>query len=207
VSREILPANPVPPQPKDQGPEIPRRDLTLRDDTLYLNLDGTNVPFSGWVTEHYENGQMKFRSKVVNGLLEGLSSGWHTNGQLQVEEHFHAGVSHGLRTKWYQNGRKASEATIVEGRIEGVFRRWHDNGVLSEEIAIKEGRPDGPSRSYYPSGDLKAEATLRNGELVSQRFWKDGQQPGVNPPRKNDLTNRMDVSRSLSPQESREGLL
>jgi antitoxin component YwqK of YwqJK toxin-antitoxin module len=141
---------------------------------------GGNAAVSGdWRIERYPDGRIKSRSAVSNGVLEGLSEGWHTNGVKQVEEYFHAGVSHGRRVKWYESGRKCSEAAIVNGKIEGVFRRWHENGVLAEEIPMANNRPEGLSRAYYPSGCLKAEATLRDGKVVAQQFWKDGEQPGV----------------------------
>ena len=154
--------------------EVPRAQLTLLDG--YLCQAGTNVPFTGVVTERYESGSLKCRSVVSNGLLEGLSAGWHTNGQQQIEEYFHAGVSHGHRTKWHENGNKQSEADIVKGNIQGVFRRWHPNGALAEEISMKDGQPDGLSRAYYPSGYLKAQVQLRGGETLEQRFWNEQEQ-------------------------------
>lgn len=164
--------------------EVLRERLTLREGTLCQ--DGApRVPFAGSMVERYEDGGIKSRSAVSSGVLEGLSEGWYTNGQKQVEERFHAGVSHGLRTKWYEGGQKFSEANIVAGKIEGVFRRWHDNGVLAEEIAMKAGQPDGLSRAYFPSGSLKAEATLRNGKVMEQHFWKDGEQSGARASRTN----------------------
>ena len=113
----------------DSATEVPLERLTVRE--KHFSLGGTNGYFTGWVTEQYPTGLLKSRSSVTNGLLEGLSEGWHTNGVKQVEEHYRAGVSHGLRVKWDENGQVVSEATVVGGKIEGVFRRWHSNGVLA----------------------------------------------------------------------------
>ena len=154
--------------------EVPRAQLTLREGHFYQA--GGSVPFTGVVTERYPGGSLKCRSVVANGLLEGLSAGWHTNGQQQIEEYFHAGVSHGHRTKWHENGRKQSEADIVAGKIQGVFRRWHPDGALAEEIPMQDGQPEGLSRAYYPSGYLKAQARLRRGEVVEQRSWREHEQ-------------------------------
>ena len=152
-------------------PEVPRAQLTLRDGCFYQA--GANVPFTGFVTERYPGGGLKCRSVVSNGLLEGLSAGWHTNGQQQVEEYFHAGISHGHRTKWHENGSKQSEADIAEGKIQGLFRRWHDNGRLAEEITMNNGEPEGLSRAYYPNGQIKAEVELRHGEVVKRQYWDE----------------------------------
>jgi antitoxin component YwqK of YwqJK toxin-antitoxin module len=156
--------------------EVAREALALRDGRLYRL--GATTPFTGVVTERHGDGALRSRSGVVDGRLHGVSESWHTNGQMQAREHFSAGVSHGPRIKWHPNGQTLSEATIIEGRIEGVFRRWHEDGALAEEIPMKAGQPDGLSRAYYPSGFLKAEARLRNGQVVEQRFWKDGERAG-----------------------------
>ncbi len=158
-------------------PEVLRGQLTLREGQLYPT--GSSVPFTGVVTESYPSGTPKSRSVVSNGLLEGLSAGWHTNGQQQIAEHFHAGVSHGARTKWYPAGQKLSEVMIVQGKLDGVFRRWHTNGVLAEEIPMTRGEPDGLSHAFYPSGCLQAEARLQAGKVLERHHWNDGERPAA----------------------------
>jgi hypothetical protein len=154
------------------GPiEVPRANLELRDSRLYRV--GETIPFSGLMVDFYESGALKSRSAVTNGLLQGLSQGWHTNGQLQVTEHFQEGVSHGVRAKWYESGARKSEGLIVEGQFHGTWRRWHENGALAEQIESDHGNPHGTSLAYYPSGQIKARATFQNGKMVEQKFWKD----------------------------------
>ncbi len=151
--------------------EVPRERLALREGRWCVAEH--HAPFTGFLVERYESGQVKSRSSVREGVLEGRSEGWYTNGQKQVTECFHAGVSHGLRTKWHANGRKLSEVQVIEGRIEGTFRRWNEDGTLAEEMEMKGGQPDGISRAFYPSGFLKAEARLEGGKLLEQKFWKE----------------------------------
>jgi len=155
--------------------EIRRPELVLRNGMLYQA--GHTQPFSGTMVEFYPSGALKSRSAIVNGLLQGLSEGWHTNQQRAVSEHFRQGVSHGLRTKWYPSGAKMSEVMIVNGKLDGTFRRWHENGILAEEIEMRQGNADGLSRAFYASGFLKAQARLQNGKLIEQKFWKDGELP------------------------------
>src|SRR5437868_6923684 len=162
-----------PPRSPAPIPEVHRKKLEMRADHWYL--PGQNTGFTGLLLDTYENEALKSRSAVSNGLLHGLSQGWHTNGQQQVEEHFVAGISHGLRTKWHANGQKLSEVEIVNGKLQGTFRSWNENGERAEEVELKNGQPDGISKSYFPSGFLKAQVTLRNGTVVTQQFWKDGE--------------------------------
>ena len=157
-------------------PQVSRSELTLRNGHLYLGQGP--LPFTGFLVEFYQTNLLQSRSLISNGLLNGLSEGWHTNGQLQIQESFKDGVSHGLRTKWYPDGTRMTEGLIVEGKHNGLFRRWHENGSLAEEIQMRNGVPEGPSRSFYPSGFLKAQALMTNGQATDQKFWQDGQQPG-----------------------------
>jgi antitoxin component YwqK of YwqJK toxin-antitoxin module len=54
---------------------------------------------------------------------------------------------------------------------------WHENGVLGEEVQLRAGQPEGLSRAWFPSGCPKAEVTLKDGQIVQQQFWKDGERP------------------------------
>jgi hypothetical protein len=149
--------------------------LTLRDGRLYLSAQ----PFTGFMIEKFAGGELRSRSAVSNGVLHGLSEGWHTNRVLEVREEFVHGTSHGRRLRWDQLGRKVSEAHIVDGKIEGVFRRWHDNGTLAEELTMKHGEPEGWSRAWYPSGCVKAEANVLQGKVTARHLYPDGEKPDL----------------------------
>jgi antitoxin component YwqK of YwqJK toxin-antitoxin module len=167
------------PRKEEQSRELPRSDLVLREGRLY-RIGSTNR-FTGSMVEFYANHALKSRCAISNGLLHGLSEGWHTNGQLQVREEFKEGFSQGLRTKWYADGKKLSEASIVDGKLQGTFRRWHENGSLAEQVEMQSGNPEGWSWAYYPSGFLKAQVRLQGGKPLDQRFWKDGETKAVGP--------------------------
>ena len=154
-------------------PEAHRRGLELRDGKWHV--PGQANGFTGLLLDTYDDGTVKSRSAVSNGVLNGLSEGWHTNGQQQVEEYFVAGISQGLRTKWHSNGQKLSEVNIMAGKLEGTFRSWHENGEPAEEVWLKDGLPTGRSKACCPSGFLKSQVTLRNGLVVTQKFWSDGE--------------------------------
>jgi len=161
------------PIPNVPFPEVNRQSLELRDGKWHM--PGQTNGFTGFLLTTYEDTAKKSRSAVSNGLLQGLSEGWHTNGQLQITEHFMAGTSHGLRTKWYQSGQKQSEVNVAEGKLSGTYRSWHENGKLAEEVGLKDGQPEGLSKAWFESGFRKSQVTLADGKVVSQKFWKDGE--------------------------------
>jgi len=148
-------------------------ELTRREGVLWENSG--QRPFTGWLVQRYQGGGLQSRSWISNGILGGVSEGWHTNGVLQIREHFVAGAGEGPATRWRDDGSKLSEGVAKQGKLEGVFRRWHSNGQLAEEVNLKAGEPEGLSRAWFPSGCLKAEVRLTGGKVISQQFWKDGE--------------------------------
>lgn len=175
ISLVLRPSRTRTASPGETPRETPRSELTLREGAWYRARNTS--PFTGVMVETYETGQQKSRSEIVNGLIEGLSEGWHTNGQRQIAEHFHKGISHGLRTKWHANGNKLSEVQIVYGKLEGTFRRWSEDGALFQEIEMTQGNPEGVSRAYYRSGFVRTEVRIHDGKVQDQKLWKDGEHP------------------------------
>jgi len=157
-------------------PEVPRSSLVLKDGRLHRPAQGE--PFTGTVVEYYGPKQLQSRSVVSNGLLHGLSEGWHTNGVRQVTENFINGVSEGVRIKWYPSGAKLSEAVIVNGKLHGTFRRWDEQGKLAEQVELRDGQPHGESVAYFPSGCVKTRVRLERGQVVTRESFKDGEVPG-----------------------------
>jgi antitoxin component YwqK of YwqJK toxin-antitoxin module len=162
-----------PPSHQAIDPTVPLSSLIRLDGRLCRTND--TQPFTGLAVEQHQNGTLKSRSMIVNGVLHGLSEGWFTNGQKQVTENFTNGVSHGVRSKWYADGQKHSEAMIASGEFHGTFRHWHPNGALAEHVQFSNGQPEGMSLAYFQSGFLKARARLEAGKVLEQQFWKDGE--------------------------------
>ncbi len=171
------------PQPQGELPMVEISELEKREDGLYLKSSGEKL--DGWLVEYYpeENKedsverQLKSKSRVRGGVLEGISEGWFPSGAKQVEEHFVDGVSHGKRTKWYSSGQKQSEEEIAKGAIHGLVKKWHENGQLAEEMTLVQGKPDGIARSWDEEGNLKAEVELEMGEVIRQSFKQKNSAP------------------------------
>lgn len=135
---------------------------------------GSEIPFTGWMTDRFPTGALKLRSTVSEGRLQGESVGWFTNGMCEVREHFRRGLPYGTRTTWHMNGQKRSEGLLVAGQQQGTYRQWHENGVLAAEAEFEAGKPNGLSRAWYPSGCLQAEALMNHGETQIRHVYQDG---------------------------------
>jgi antitoxin component YwqK of YwqJK toxin-antitoxin module len=167
------------PVPEKEWPVVRTMEVERKGGLLVRK--GTTEAFNGWLTDAYASGVLRSRSFVSNGILHGLSEGWHTNGAPQVRESFVNGRSEGTVTKWSIDGSLHSVATTQAGVLEGRFQRWHTNGTLAEEMEMRRGEPHGTARSWYPSGNPKAEVVLDAGQVVSRRYWDDatGEQAAV----------------------------
>ena len=157
-------------------PERTAKELVRQEDRLCDKEGGK--PFTGWLVERYPDAVLKSRSWLSNGVLQGLSEGWHTNGIIQVREQFVSGVSEGPVTRWREDGTKLSEGTSHDGKLDGPFRRWHPTGQLAEEVTFHAGVPDGLSHAWHPDGSLKADVRHENGAIKDRHFWKPGEKDG-----------------------------
>ena len=133
-----------------------------------------SVPFTGWVTDHFVGGTVKLRSGMVDGKLQGESTGWFTNGVVELREHFQRGQPHGVRATFYATGQPRSTGRLAAGQQQGIYRQWYENGKLAVEAEFAGGKPHGLSRAWYLNGSLKAEALMNHGEVQARHVYPDG---------------------------------
>lgn len=157
----------------DSAPaSVARFRLEQREGKYYR--PGAAVPFTGLVTDHFVGGQVKLRSAMVDGKLQGESTGWFTNGVVELREQFHRGLPHGPRLTWHPDGKPRSDGRLVAGQQHGMYRQWHENGRLAVAAEFAAGKPHGLSRAWYPDGSLKAEALMHHGEVQARHVYPDG---------------------------------
>jgi antitoxin component YwqK of YwqJK toxin-antitoxin module len=151
--RELVPAE-----------QVSRNQLVLQQGRL-MKTSQTNA-FTGLMVEFYPDGTLQSRSAVSNGLLHGVSEGWHTNGVLAITEIFVSGTSHGTRTKWDAASNRIAETDIREGEIEGLHREWHTNGKPSLEVTMARGKAQGVARKWSLEGELAGQWVMSNGVVI-----------------------------------------
>ena len=152
-SRESVPAE-----------QVSRKQLVLQQGRL-MKTSQTNA-FTGLMVELYPDGTLQSRSAVSNGLLHGVSEGWHTNGVLAITEVFVSGTSHGTRTKWDAVSNRIAETTISAGQIHGSHREWYTNGQPALEMSMVDGKAQGLARKWNPDASMAGQWVLSNGVVV-----------------------------------------
>ena len=151
--RELVPAE-----------QVSRNQLVLQQGRL-MKTSQTNT-FTGLMVEFYPDGTLQSRSVVSNGLLHGVSEGWHTNGGLAITEGFLEGRSNGTRTKWDAASNRIAETDIRAGEIEGLHREWHTNGKPSMEVTMARGKAHGVARKWSLGGELAGQWVMSNGVVI-----------------------------------------
>jgi len=151
--RELVPAE-----------QVSRNQLVLQQGRL-MKTSQTNA-FTGLMVEFYPDGTLQSRSAVSNGLLHGVSEGWHTNGVLAITEVFVSGKSHGTRTKWNASSNRIAETTISAGQIHGSHREWYTNGQPALEMSMVDGKAQGLARKWNPDASIAGQWVLSNGVVV-----------------------------------------
>ena len=76
----------------------------------------SQTPYTGWVKQMGENGQLQVLHQLKDGKEHGLMTMWHENGQKSGEGHYKDGKEHGLATRWHENGQKGMEANFMNGK-------------------------------------------------------------------------------------------
>ena len=120
---------------------------SLRNRNGLYYQDNKTKPYSGWVKEMYDSGQVEMLVKAKDGKEDGLYTSWHENGQ------------------------KSNEVTYRDGKADGLWTWWRENGQKAEEGTFKDGIPDGPNTKWHDNGQRKAEATYKGGAKVSAKYW------------------------------------
>lgn len=145
--------------------EAPRSELEFKEGRMVRRSTGDL--FSGWAVEAYPDGSRQSRCMVSNGVLNGLSLGWHTNGVVAIREWFVNGRSEGVRTRWDDKGRRYSESEVKDGVLNGLHRVWHTNGQMACEMVFVSGKGNGVARRWNSNGMLTGTWTLSEGAVVA----------------------------------------
>jgi len=143
--------------------------LQERNDLLYQV--NKSEPYSGWVKEMYDSGQVQVLTQYKDGKEHGLVTEWHPNGQKKFQSVAKDGKAQGSYTEWHENGNKSSEGTYKDGKPDGLLTFWHENGQKKGEGTFKDGKIDGLFTEWHPNGQKEYEGTHKDGKELSAKYW------------------------------------
>jgi hypothetical protein len=156
------------PKPLDKilGGALPEESVQKRGprgEQLVYALN-SQVPYTGWVKNMWNSGQVRQLKHYKDGKREGLYTSWDENGEKKQKGTFKDGKQDGLWTSWDENGQKEREGTRKDGKLEGLDTTWHDNGEKKWEGTYKDDQRDGLWTMWDENGQKLGEGTWKHGE-------------------------------------------
>jgi antitoxin component YwqK of YwqJK toxin-antitoxin module len=140
---------------------------------LVLCIPDTEKPYSGWVKETHDNGQLKRLGYLNDGAKDGPWTSWHENGRKQLEIRYEKDVMHGIMSTWYPNGQKKGTGRIKDGEMDGRWEEWYENGWKSKVQSCDFGKLISAT-VWKPDGEKCPVSNVvnGNGELID--YNEDG---------------------------------
>ncbi len=106
----------------DNGAEVARLPTVSSDDMIFSNKTGLwyhdveREPFTGRLSDQYEDGSAKGEVLMSAGEKQGRERYWHPNGQLRLESHWQNGKLHGSLAEWDAEGKVLRKEYYAAGK-------------------------------------------------------------------------------------------
>ncbi|MCK0131408.1 toxin-antitoxin system YwqK family antitoxin [Flavobacteriaceae bacterium F08102] len=124
-----------------------------------------NQPFTGVVTEYYDNGQLAKETSYFQGKKEGSFRKWFDTGIKSYEATYLEGRLNGVAKSWWKNGKIRSEAQYEYGIANGIQRQWYQSGNLFKEMHMVDGHEEGLQKAWRENGKLYNNYEAKNGRI------------------------------------------
>ena len=91
--------------------------------------------------DFYPDGQPKYTSNYINGVIEGEVLEYHDNGNIKLSGTYVNGKKHGTFTKYFKNGRVQQVSNYDMNKLSGEFKKFnHRNGGVIANYRHVNGR-------------------------------------------------------------------
>ncbi len=150
--------------------------LAANDSQLHLCngvLLYNEQPFSGVLSDTYDNGRLKTKTEYYRGRQHGTSWRWYEDGRLLWERQYQNGKKHGEHKGWWPNGARKFVYHFANGEHEGEARDWHPSGQLAQLQRYEQGQEAGLQQAWRENGKLYVNYVVKNGKrygLVNSRL-------------------------------------
>ena len=163
-------------QEEPAGPALESTDPRLQKKSGRFAFEGS--PFTGSVTERYEDGSLKNRISYREGLKDGPYQAWWPGGGSRLALSYKRGRKYGLQEAWWENGNRRYTLSTFPGGPEGKKEEWFENGQRYRLMNYKGGREDGLQLGWYRDGKRHFNYVYRAGRrygLPGKRICEGGE--------------------------------
>lgn len=204
-----------------------KRLKTKRNAKYYrvISYDANTGNPIGITKDYYITGELQWEGKFVKidkeddskNIMDGTARFYHKNGQLLKELYYNYGkLKDGVYKSFHDNGKIKSEYTSKNNKKEGIYKSWHDNGKKEYVSNYKDGKREGNLKRYDRYGNLEWDLNFKNdkehgrwrtykdGELVLDTEFNDGEQITQNNSSNYRSTNYSNSTTTITTKECRD---
>jgi antitoxin component YwqK of YwqJK toxin-antitoxin module len=134
----------------------------------YLNKDKNEY----LIRDYFENGNLEFESKVVNGKFVEFKKSFYNNGNLEetVELTDSAKMDYccpdGSYQVYYSNGQLKESHYKKDGLFNGLVTKYDSSGAKLADYQVDNDRKNGVARTFYTNGKVNSIKEYQNDTLV-----------------------------------------
>ncbi len=123
-------------------------DVKLNNGIYHVN----GKPYSGYLKEVYENGQLKGLMSLTNGMQQGMTHTFFPNGKIRDIRSYKANKSYGRHIGYWENGNQKFDFLYINDKREGANKQWYETGKPYTFLNFKDDKEDGMQRAWRENG-------------------------------------------------------
>ncbi len=135
--------------------QIPLDTVSIKNPALKLDngifyLD--TKPYAGYITERYENGNVKSITSLYKGMQQGITKSFYPDGTPGDERMYRQNLSYGRHFGYWQNGNMKFDFTYYNDKREGLQKQWYESGQRYAFLTFKNDKEDGMQQAWRENG-------------------------------------------------------
>lgn len=150
--------------------EIPNSNIE-KSALLYNNkislwtLEGQ--PYSGHVTEYYQENVVKEKFELLEGRKQNQSISYYPDGRKQFVSNYYKGKLHGEKKAWSSDSSHVllSHLNYYMGKAHGEQKKWYVTGEIFKILNLNMGREEGLQQAFRKNGALFANYEAKDGRI------------------------------------------
>jgi antitoxin component YwqK of YwqJK toxin-antitoxin module len=120
-------------------------------------VQASQEKFNGEHLTYFDNGNVKAKQTVVDGISHGAYTLYHENGVVREQGAFDNGKKTGEWKRYGEQNQLVGIANFVDGQKHGNWKIWDNNGVLRYDMSYQNDSKVDIWYMYDETGNLVSE--------------------------------------------------
>jgi hypothetical protein len=146
--------------------QIPADTISMLDSTLVV-INGiyhfNNQPYSGYLSETYDEGMMKSVGAYLHGMQHGATNSFYPDGSIKDIRSYKENRAYGQHVGYWLNGKMKFDFSYFNESREGLQQQWYVSGSPYAFLNFKNDREHGLQQAWRPNGKAYINYETRDG--------------------------------------------